>query len=417
MSYRILLIAFLFSGEAFAKSNFVAHEWGTFTSLVGSNGITQNGMYHEDELLPNFVHPFGELTGQHTPIFEPDPGDDCGHSKVPCDILRGQVVTQKMETPVIYFYSDVPRSVEVDVRFPEGAVAETYPGPTFTTPDRNSGPGLANGHTIFNVQVEPLSRTMELRPQLPTVPTGNIYGHARAVNSSMVRSGNELEQFIFYRGLGRFQPQTMIRSALGELTFLVPHAADEVPEAFLVDVNRQGDGRLIRLGRLIPGLSTTVSATRLAMLQDHTRVVREVITGHAAHSQLVSALTSNGLTTDEAESMVNTWEHGYLRVPGLRLLYVLPRSEVEATLPLRISPEPDSVERVFVGRIEILLDTQERQLLDQVLASRDLFDVAGLGRFAEPMLRRVQQVYLETHEPSKSDLDLLNRLIRRAPAI
>jgi hypothetical protein len=78
MSYRILLITLLFGMEAFAKAKFVAHEWGTFTSLVGSNGITQNGMYHEDEFLPNFVHPFGELTGQHTPIFEPDPGDDCG---------------------------------------------------------------------------------------------------------------------------------------------------------------------------------------------------------------------------------------------------------------------------------------------------------------------------------------------------
>ena len=38
---------------------FEAHEWGTFTSLLGSNGKTQNGMYHEDERLPAFVHGFG----------------------------------------------------------------------------------------------------------------------------------------------------------------------------------------------------------------------------------------------------------------------------------------------------------------------------------------------------------------------
>jgi hypothetical protein len=233
----------------------------------------------------------------------------------------------------------------------------------------------------------------------------------------MVRSGNELKQFIFYRGLGRFQPSTMIRSSLGELTLQQPQTAEEIPAAFLVDVNRQGDGRLIPLGRLSPGESTTVTATVLAQLQDHTRFVRGVITGGAAHARLVTALTLNGLTSDEAEAMVNTWEHGYLQVPGLRLLYILPRSEVERTLPLTMNPMPEVLNRVFVGRIEILLDTQERQLLDQILAARDLFDVSSLGRFAEPMLRRLREVYLEFHQPVPADLSLLDRLIRRAPAI
>ena len=38
-----------------ASNRLVVHEWGTFTSLVGSNGQAQNGMYHEDEALPDFV--------------------------------------------------------------------------------------------------------------------------------------------------------------------------------------------------------------------------------------------------------------------------------------------------------------------------------------------------------------------------
>ncbi len=43
-----------------AQARLAVHEWGTFTSLVGSNGKTQHGMYHEDERLPDYVHGFGE---------------------------------------------------------------------------------------------------------------------------------------------------------------------------------------------------------------------------------------------------------------------------------------------------------------------------------------------------------------------
>jgi hypothetical protein len=42
-----------------AQADLKVHEWGTFTSLVGSNGVPQHGMYHEDERLPDFVHDFG----------------------------------------------------------------------------------------------------------------------------------------------------------------------------------------------------------------------------------------------------------------------------------------------------------------------------------------------------------------------
>lgn len=57
---RILGLAFLLSTQAYAK--LTVDEWGTFTSLVGSNGKAQNGMYHEDVVLPEFAHNFGDPT-------------------------------------------------------------------------------------------------------------------------------------------------------------------------------------------------------------------------------------------------------------------------------------------------------------------------------------------------------------------
>jgi hypothetical protein len=81
-----------------------------------------------------------------------------------------------------------------------------------------------------------------------------------------------------------------------------------------------------------------------------------------------------------------------LKVPGLRLLYILPRTEADQVLPLAISPTPDALQRVFVGRIEILLDTEEQALLNRILVERENFDVQSLGRFAEPMLHRLVEV-------------------------
>ena len=34
----------------------VVHEWGTFLAMNGSDGVTLDGMYHEEHALPGFVH-------------------------------------------------------------------------------------------------------------------------------------------------------------------------------------------------------------------------------------------------------------------------------------------------------------------------------------------------------------------------
>jgi hypothetical protein len=112
--------------------------------------------------------------------------------------------------------------------------------------------------------------------------------------------------------------------------------------------------------------------------------------------------------------MVDTWAHGYLRVPGLRLLYILPRSEVDQVLPLQLTPTPERLERAFVGRMEILLDTEERSILEAVLTRGDAFEVGELGRFAEPMLRRVREVYALRPGAASDVKSLLDRLVVRA---
>ncbi len=92
------------------------HEWGTFTSVSGSDGILLGGLQIEEERLPTFVYALDGM--QNT-----GPGFSKGfRSQRP---LRN--VTIKMETPVIYFYSDKPFHAHVEVGFNGGAISQWYP--------------------------------------------------------------------------------------------------------------------------------------------------------------------------------------------------------------------------------------------------------------------------------------------------
>ena len=65
---------------------YVLHEWGTFTTVAGSDGVLLEGLSYEDHALPSFVH----QRETRAPGF---------------DGVRG-----KMETPVLYFYSEIGRA-------------------------------------------------------------------------------------------------------------------------------------------------------------------------------------------------------------------------------------------------------------------------------------------------------------------
>jgi hypothetical protein len=96
--------------------------------------------------------------------------------------------------------------------------------------------------------------------------------------------------------------------------------------------------------------------------------------------------------------MVNTWEKSYFRTEGLRLLYVLPRAVVDDTIPLQIKPAPQQLERVMIGRIEVLTPDLERRI-EQAVADLKVphpvirwvatAALERLGRIQEPVLHRI----------------------------
>ncbi|NJO55612.1 MAG: hypothetical protein HC834_03780 [Rhodospirillales bacterium] len=116
--------------------DYAAHEWGTFTSVQGSDGklIPWNPYVTTD--LPDFVltrdRPFA-LNQEETRNY-----------LLPKLLSKNTSHwLQRMETPVIYFHSGQDFTVDVSVEFPSGLITEWYPAASSFGPVNNLEPRLA----------------------------------------------------------------------------------------------------------------------------------------------------------------------------------------------------------------------------------------------------------------------------------
>jgi hypothetical protein len=93
--------------------------------------------------------------------------------------------------------------------------------------------------------------------------------------------------------------------------------------------------------------------------------------------------------------MVKTWDDSWFAEQGIRVLYTLPRTWTDRTLPLTLDPKPREVVRVMVGRAELITPSMEWDLLKQIVRYSEasvpareqiVFDTQklGLGRFLQP---------------------------------
>ncbi len=377
----------------------VVHEWGTFTSVQGSNGVSLQGLQHEDESLPDFVYGRDSLKEGAT-VAESGPGDrggsggtgnpgdwphGHGHGKrvEPQMLARADTsITQKLETPVVYFYSDHAQTVNVDVDFPGGVISQWFPNATQFAPPVGGNQRLANGSMSWSVDV------LDHAASVPTIPQDSIWAPSRKVNSNFVSFKGENEKFIFYRGLGNFKTSFTVESKKGSYT-LANSSAQDIPSAFLIRVTAGShpQGFIKPLGNIAAHHTMMLDASEIPALDaDFDHYLKSV------SENLGKALVESGLFADEAQAMVNTWSKSYFKTPGTRVLYVLPRAWTDAILPIRVTPQPTSLIRTLVGRVEVLSQEEERNLeagLQDLKPETTQSFVNDLGRFAEPKLRRV----------------------------
>lgn len=369
---------------------FAVHEWGTFTSMQGSTGVELDGMQHEGESLPEFVHSFTKAL--------PSPFQALGnHSRNP----RVRRTRSKMETPVIYFHSDRPMDVRVTVHFVRGLMSHYFPAPTNMIPEVPEGgfPGPIDLASIggsmlqWQAHIEPDASPRDIPPA-----TGNHYATARAVDAAKVRvtgpSGTtESERFLFYRGLGLDNPAIHITAQPAGRAQLHNAESEGMPAAFAIEMQAER-GRFVPLGEIAAGGDTSFDLGRAAFASKQQTIA-------ALSEQVFAALCAQGLHADEARAMVDTWAGQWFGSLGTRVVYVVPTAYVSRILPLSIEPAPDKLVRVFVGRIEYLTPEEELRIEDDLRASGSLdrsvreaamARLAAEGRFMEPKIRRVRQL-------------------------
>lgn len=371
----------------------VVHEWGTFLSMNGSDGLTLDGMYHEEHALPEFVH---------------------ARSR---DQLHIRASDVKGETPVIYFYTQKAQQISVRVGFPQGIWTQWYPQAEKVGPSwEQAGSPLAprNGHITWNAQILPVPAGQKA-PALPATSSDALWNYARDVDAAYVRTTDptqsersEYERFLFYRGLGQAKMPLGLSYAEGGTLSMPADAGFSLKHLFVLRVEK-GKAAYRYLPELRPG-------DRLTQMLPSTENASSVAECTAKISDdMANRLGLSGLFPKEARAMVNTWKHSYFETEGVRVLYILPQSWTDKFLPMTLSPQPNVLVRVMVGRTELLTPAREAQALKAVrdLASEQsaqreqAFDwLRDQGRYVEPIVRQV----LRSHPDARTET-LCRRLL------
>ncbi len=394
------------------QRGYAAHEWGTFTSVQSADGKLIQWKPLESSQLPGFVYNW------FRPGFGRQPAGQLAFTKAELLTL------QRMETPVIYFYANEPQTVNAKVSFPKGLITEWYPQATRIGPSTAQPPwlaakldrylqqaGIRSGFEFSSLlstsaatakssaqwaHVKILPKTLEDPHLLPVETSGSHYFAARETDANLLETPSsgtqtapEHEKYLFYRGVGNFQ--TPVTVTYGADHFLVlQNTGDEPLSDIYVLALHNGSGNYTYVESLAPGQQQRVPLEN----EVDTRPSKDL--SDSLGLRMETSLVKHGLYRREAAAMVHTWKDSWFEEDGVRVLYLLPRTWTDRTLPLTLEPEPRQLTRVMVGRAELLLPEMEQRLARRLTdASRgdarsetEVVDqLRKLNRFAEPALR------------------------------
>jgi hypothetical protein len=339
------------------EPDLTVHEWGTFTSIAGPDGSSMGWLPLTGSTdLPSFVEHFRDVAFKGG--------------------LRGTV---RMETPVLYFYSPRETTVSVDVSFVKGLITEWYPHAD------SVNPRLApRDISLFNIKSSGAIawNSVHIDPQgsadFPFDNSENQYFAARNTSSASLSvktpSGPQREKYLFYRGVSAFSAPINAEVDADSTIHLQNQSAEEIPAAILFE--RRGAQLGYRMLGPLRDEGSYAPPELSASLDSLT-------------TNLERLLISQGLFSDEAHAMVETWKSSWFE-EGSRLIYIVPRRFIDSVLPLRITPAPATTTRVFVGRLELVTPATERAV-ESAFAANDQATLAKYNRFLEPILSTMIQ--------------------------
>ena len=325
------------------NNSVIAHEWGTFTSVAddGGNPVQWAPLFGAPD-LPCFVEHIG--TGY---------------------LSKWQISgLVRMETPVLYFYSQRALTLSVRVDFPRGLITEWYPQASKVTPASPTvvGPIYRNG----SIEWDGVSLLPGEQLGFPSTTGRSRYYAARQADSVPLRVGTQQEKLIFYRGVGSFPPPIRPRYGADGKLEIRNAGSEPIPVAILFGNHKGKTGY-----QVIRFIKDTVTLDPSALISD---------LGQLRH-ELMADLANFGLYPKEAAAMLETWHDSWFE-EGTRVLYIMPKREVDSVLPLTITPEPQQITRVFVGRVEVL-SPAAKQDLQEAVDGGDSSSLQKFGRFLD----------------------------------
>jgi hypothetical protein len=271
-----------------------------------------------------------------------------------------------METPVVYFYADRPMRVSVRVGFPAGWITEWYP--VAAAPPARGNQPAGSQHIRWDVRLLPGEPV-----RFPRGERDEHYYRARETDAVSVeveavaadrrtppvrgREAVQREKFLFYRGVGTFPTPITVRALGGGRVRVTNTTTDRLTGLVLVSV-RGGKVGLRAIDDLDPRAEAVAALPEPAAGSDKLAEV------------MARNLASAGLYEKEARAMVRTWEAAWFGEDGDRVLYLVPRKRTDELLPLSVSPTPDEVVRVLVGRHDFLTPEREAAVDRQVAKAR-----------------------------------------------
>jgi hypothetical protein len=184
-------------------------------------------------------------------------------------------------------------------------------------------------------------------------------------------SEGEAEKYLFYRGVGNFKVPLRVTHNLdtkqlsihGNFDHVISTSQEaKINAAWLVHIRSDGKTAFRRIDDLNATKDANGSLATTSSRFDEKDY--RAVNIESLRQDMHKALVAEGLFEDEAYAMLRTWDRAYFQKPGLRLFYTVPRSWTDYQMPLQVSL-PAKIERVMIGRIELISDEQ-RALLDRL---------------------------------------------------
>jgi hypothetical protein len=357
----------LFPGSLLAQQTerWKIHEWGTFTALQDEQGAPLGWINTEDEPVPPFCHRLSKSL--LVPVDDLAPGYFKDAPRCHPDVIL------RLETPVVYFHppksAKLPATVNLRVEFRGGWLTEYYPDAKVYAPGVQNR--LQYGRLTSGTQGSLEWRGLQVGKEGVSPETKDaVWLSPRNVKCAPVTTAKgESEQFLFYRGVGYLKaPLLTRRSGDGKTLSLhgwLPADLQDkapllVPRLWLADIREDGTTafRTISPIKLAAGREPLLASVPATFEEKDYSMARL----GKLREEMRDGLTTEGLHTDEAEALLNTWDASYFRSHGMRLFFVVPRAYVDYVLPLKSSIDAD-VTRAMIGRLELITPAQRACLV------------------------------------------------------